>query len=112
MKNDLSDTEAALLEDKKFLADLEKGCGTKTAEHDAAVKARAEELVALAETIKILNDDDALELFKSTLPSASASLMQLEESASTARARAVTTLRSAHRVASSQAKPAIDMLLL
>merc|ERR1719220_3131660 len=29
-----------------------------------------------------------------------------------ARARAVTTLRSAHRVASSQAKPAIDMLLL
>merc|ERR1719264_1772058 len=71
MKNDLSDTQAALLEDKKFLADLEKGCSTKTGEFEAAQKTRAEELVALAETIKILNDDDALELFKKALPSAS-----------------------------------------
>merc|ERR1719412_1403865 len=73
MKNDLSDTEASLLEDKKFLADLEKGCSTKTGEFEEAQKTRAEELVALAETIKILNDDDALELFKKTLPSAAAS---------------------------------------
>ena len=33
---------------------------------------RAEELVALAKTFKALNDDDALELFKKTLPSAGA----------------------------------------
>jgi hypothetical protein len=33
-------------------------------------------LLALADTIKILNDDDALELFKKTLPGAS-SLLQL-----------------------------------
>ena len=32
---------------------------------------RAQEAVALAETIKILNDDDALDLFKKTLPSPS-----------------------------------------
>ena len=36
-------------------------------------RVRAEELVALADTIKILNDDDALDLFKKTLPSASSS---------------------------------------
>merc|ERR1719171_3228240 len=36
----------------------------------------AAELMALADTIKILNDDDALELFKKTLPSA-ASLLQV-----------------------------------
>merc|ERR1719271_2318538 len=72
MKNDLSDTQAALLDDKKFLADLSKNCETKQAEWDEITKQRALELVALADTIKILNDDDALDLFKKTLPSASA----------------------------------------
>merc|ERR1719453_1101441 len=80
MKNDLSDTEAALVEDKKFLADLEKNCKTKEAEWDEIVKVRQEELVALADTIKLLNDDDALELFKKTLPGASASFVQLKSS--------------------------------
>merc|ERR1719502_1307655 len=42
------------------------------------MKLRAEELLALADTIKMLNDDDALELFKKTLPSASASLLQVQ----------------------------------
>merc|ERR1719316_964800 len=38
---------------------------------EETVKMRGLELVAIADTIKILNDDDALELFKKTLPSAS-----------------------------------------
>merc|ERR1740127_177609 len=76
MKNDLGDTAEALVEDKKFLADLEKNCKTKEEEWAVIVKTRNEELLALADTIKILNDDDALELFKKTLPSASASLLQ------------------------------------
>merc|ERR1719392_37037 len=77
LKEDLSDTEAAYMEDKQFLADLEKNCATKTAEWEVVVTTRTQELAALADTIKILNDDDALELFKKTLPSASASLMQV-----------------------------------
>merc|ERR1719502_812136 len=32
MKNDLTDTEEALIEDQKFLADLEKNCATKEKE--------------------------------------------------------------------------------
>merc|ERR1719262_874536 len=68
MKEDLDDTGKALLEDKKFLADLSKNCKTKQGEHDANMKMRAEEVLALADTIKILNDDDALELFKKTFP--------------------------------------------
>ena len=32
MKNDLSDTEAALIENQKFLADLDKDCKIKEAE--------------------------------------------------------------------------------
>merc|ERR1719145_414336 len=76
MQNDLTDTEEALLADKGFLAELEKGCATKTAEWEEIVKTRADELAALAETIKVLNDDDALELFKKTLPSSSLSFIQ------------------------------------
>merc|ERR550537_2092160 len=45
-----------------------KGCSTAQADYDSRVKGRAEELVAVQETIKILNDDDALDLFKKTLP--------------------------------------------
>merc|ERR1719181_1942926 len=75
MKNDLGDTAEALAEDKKFLADMEKNCAKKTAEWETIVKTRNEELLALADTIKILNDDDSLELFKKTLPGASASFV-------------------------------------
>merc|ERR1719316_1037274 len=78
MKNDLGDTEEALVEDKKFLADLEKNCDKKAAEWDTIVKTRNEELLALADTIRVLNDDDSLELFKKTLPGASASLLQVK----------------------------------
>jgi len=53
------------------LADLEKNCATKKDEWAVRQKLRAEEQLALADTIKILNDDDALDLFKSTLPSPS-----------------------------------------
>jgi len=69
LKEDLDDTKKALAADKTFLAELEKSCGTKEAEWAERSKTRTEELLALADTIKILNDDDALELFKKTLPS-------------------------------------------
>merc|ERR1712176_326476 len=88
MKNDLSETEAALLEDQKFLADLEKSCATKTAEWEERSKTRSEELLALADTIKILNDDDALELFKKTLPSAGSSFVQVHVSIESMQAKA------------------------
>merc|ERR1712204_130315 len=91
MKNDVGDTQEALIEDKKFLANLEENCEKKKAEWEVIVKTRAEELAALADTWKVLNDDDALELFKKTLPSAS-SFMQIEVSARNLRARALTEL--------------------
>merc|ERR1719412_51976 len=93
MKEDLTDTEKAFIEDKKFLADLEKNCATKTAEYEVVVRTRTEELAALAETIKVLNDDDALDLFKKTLPSASASLLQTRARAATFRARALAAVK-------------------
>merc|ERR1719162_1014338 len=71
LKIDLEDTSAALAEDTKFLKNMDATCAAKTAEWAVITKARGEELVAIAETIKILNDDDALELFKKTLPGSS-----------------------------------------
>merc|ERR1719380_103091 len=97
MKNDLGDTAEALIEDKKFLADLEKNCDKKAAEWDTIVKTRNEELLALADTIKVLNDDDALELFKKTLPGASASLLQLQVNTGSARSAALAAIRGAPR---------------
>merc|ERR1719316_1713409 len=46
-------------------------CAKKKVEWALRQKMRAQELAALADTIRILNNDDSLELFKKTLPSAS-----------------------------------------
>merc|ERR1719439_521534 len=78
IKDDIDDTSSALAEDKAFLKELEKGCDTKAAEWEERKKTRAAELLALAETIKILNDDDALELFKKTLPAPGVGLVQMQ----------------------------------
>jgi septal ring factor EnvC (AmiA/AmiB activator) len=94
MKNDLTDTEEALAADKEFLANMEKTCAAKEAEWEVRVKTRNDELAALADAIKMLNDDDALELFKKTLPSASASFMQVEVSSSSMRAMALAKIRA------------------
>merc|ERR1719331_2723282 len=95
MKEDLDDTQKSLLEDKKFLANLGKNCAIKTKEHEENMKMRGEELLALADTIKILNDDDALELFKKTLPGASASFVQMASNANNQRLQALAIVRAA-----------------
>merc|ERR1711972_28329 len=74
MKNDLEDTQETLADDKTFKRDLDANCARKADEVELRRKTRAEELLAIADTIKILNDDDALELFKKTLPGASSFL--------------------------------------
>jgi len=95
LTNDLEDTKEALAEDSKFLAELEKGCETKTAEWEEIKKTRAEEIVALSETIKVLNDDDSLDLFKKTLPSASASLLQIQDGMSERKSQALSLIQAA-----------------
>merc|ERR1719364_444713 len=92
-KEDLDDTTKAIAEDEQFLKDLEKDCKTKDEEWATRCKVRAEELLAIADTIKILNDDDALELFKKTLPAPS--LMQLKTSARAMKQKALVALQQA-----------------
>jgi septal ring factor EnvC (AmiA/AmiB activator) len=92
MKEDLDDTSKALVEDKKFLAELEKDCGTKEGDWNERCKIRAEELLAIGDTIKILNDDDALDLFKKTLPSSS--LLQMQRTSAEVKQQALAFLRA------------------
>jgi hypothetical protein len=98
MQEDHSDTEKSLAEDKKFLIDITKNCYTKEKEKETNDKLRADELLALADTIKILNDDDALDLFKKTLPTPS--LLQLAVTSKAMKQQALAALmqrRKHHR---------------
>merc|ERR1719245_2220382 len=94
-----------------FLQGLEKSCKTKTAEWEERSKTRSEELMALADTIKILNDDDALELFKKTLPSAGSSFVQFGAGFSKLRSRALAVLRGARTSAGIRMQTGLDFLV-
>merc|ERR1719161_573056 len=74
------------------------------------MKLRGEELLALADTIKILNDDDALELFKKTLPGASASFMQVTVTAKDQLQKALSIVRDAQK--SHGKRPELNFLAL
>jgi hypothetical protein len=80
MKNDLEDTIEDQGESQKFLQDLAGNCKKKKGEWASYKEMQGQEMLALADTIKVLNDDDALELFKKTLPGAASSLMQVKAS--------------------------------
>merc|ERR1719174_1072596 len=71
-KADLESTQKAVAEDTAFKANLAKSCATKQQEWDERCKLRAQEIEAISDTIELLNSDDALELFKKTMPSAAA----------------------------------------
>merc|ERR1719313_630616 len=106
MMEDLDDTKKSLEEDKAFLADLEKNCATKEAEWAARQKLRSQEILALVDTIKILNDDDALELFKKTLSSPGASLLQVQVKSKEIQHQALRALKSTSQ------DPRLDLIAL
>merc|ERR1719426_42537 len=91
--DDIKDTTSEMEETQAFLANLGAQCATKKKEWAERSKVRAEEIAAISEAIKILNDDDALDLFKKTLSLAQRDSMQfLQENSkmsTVARAREV-----------------------
>merc|ERR1719248_515535 len=62
--DDIEDTTAEMKETQAFLANLGAQCAEKKKEWAERQSMRAEEVAAIGEAIKILNDDDALDLFK------------------------------------------------
>merc|ERR1719407_460384 len=63
----LEDTNTELEDATKYLAALVASCEQRRKDRD---KMRTEEIAAISEAIKILTDDDALEVFKKAVPSA------------------------------------------
>jgi hypothetical protein len=67
---ELEDTKAQLELDRTFLANLKKKCSMSSDEFDQRVKDRMEEIIAVEDTIKILNDDKSFENFDTTVNAA------------------------------------------
>merc|ERR1719440_821974 len=66
-KEDLEDTTSAMEADQAFLVDLKERCSVSDTEWEERSKTRALEIAAVGETIKILTDEDAHDLFASTM---------------------------------------------
>merc|ERR1719387_1322242 len=90
--DDIEDTTAEMKETEAFVANLASTCATKKKEWAERQAMRAEEISAVSEAIKILNDDDALDLFKKTLSLSQTSMRFIQTS--TKRAGALRAARS------------------
>jgi len=107
-ENDLTDTRESLKQNENLLTQLDKECDSKEAQYEQNKKMRAEELAAIAETIKILNDDDALDLFKKTLPEGG-SFLQVRVTAQMVRQRAIEAI---HQAIEDSRSPHLDFITL
>merc|ERR1719324_1181402 len=65
--DEIEDTTKEMTDTQAFIANLASMCATKKKEWAERQQMRSEEIAAVSEAIKILNDDDALDLFKKTL---------------------------------------------
>merc|ERR1719231_1608013 len=79
-------------ETEAFLANLGAQCAEKKKEWAERQSMRAEEIAAIGEAIKILNDDDALDLFKKTLSLSQTSAVFLQSTTTSSRAARARTL--------------------
>merc|ERR1719316_715458 len=68
--DDIEDTTEEVADSEKFAKQLEEQCGVKEKEWAEREKLRSEEIAAISDAIGILNDDDALDVFKKAIPSA------------------------------------------
>merc|ERR1719352_1580687 len=92
--DDIEDTTAEMTETNAFVANLASTCALKNKEWGERQTMRAEEIAAVSQAIKILNDDDALDLFKKTMALPQTSMRFMQTSAKHASA-----LRAARSIA-------------
>lgn len=64
----LDDTKAEITDSQAMLTTLETTCDDRKKEWEARLKIRDDEISAISEAISILNDDDALDVFKKAVP--------------------------------------------
>merc|ERR1719262_1675230 len=64
----LDDTKSEVKDSQAMLSLLEGTCESRKKEWEARLKMRDNEIAAVSEAISILNDDDALDVFKKAIP--------------------------------------------
>ena len=69
METERSEAESTLLADGELAYKLDGGCAAQASECEERQRFRAEEVVDTRGNIKLLNDDDSVEVLKVTLPS-------------------------------------------
>merc|ERR1719272_1256160 len=101
-KEDLGQTQAALAEDQKFLGNLGKMCAEGEGNFAARKNARLSEIQAVAQTIAILESDEAKDAMDTTF-----SLVQTDRTTDKRRHEAAAVLR---RVAAKSGSPDLSLL--
>merc|ERR1719163_2498396 len=89
-KEDLDQTEQELLEDKKYLANLNKMCAEGDSAFEKRKASRLEEIKAVTETIEILTADEARDAMSGTY-----NFLQVTSHQNSRRAQAAAVLREA-----------------
>eukprot|EP00933_Yihiella_yeosuensis_P018779 TRINITY_DN1531_c1_g1_i1.p2 TRINITY_DN1531_c1_g1~~TRINITY_DN1531_c1_g1_i1.p2 ORF type:complete len:691 (-),score=235.05 TRINITY_DN1531_c1_g1_i1:178-2250(-) len=112
LKGQLSDAQNALGKDFAVVEALAKECKAKTADFEVRTKTRAEELVAVQDTIKILSSDDALETFKKNLPAASFLQLSSGSGKENLRKKALGLVQKFGKSKSKNTKVVLDTVLL
>jgi len=100
-EENLEDTNAALAADRQFLADIKEKCATMDADWEHRTKTRSDEVAAVSEAIKILNEDEAHDGYAKTVNKAAPDFLQLSSHRSSMRA-------SVHRILSDAAAKSQD----
>jgi hypothetical protein len=108
--DDIEDTTSEMAETEAFVANLASTCAAKKKEWAERCAMRAEEISAVSQAIKILNDDDALDLFKKTLSLSQSSIRFLQTSAT--QAYALRASKALAAVASKDSKHAPQLALI
>ena len=106
MKHELGEMGESIEDDKKMLAELKKSCSKKASDWEVRKAARAEEQLALKDTIKILSDDKSLDLFRAR----SAAFLQLSTNREKARHEALAMIAAAKQKDASH--PELNFLAL
>ena len=95
LKGDLAETKRSLAADETLADKLAQNWDNQSSEWDERWRSRAEDLLAINETIKLLNDDDALELLQTTRTNPSS--VQVHRSATEYEAKVLAHQVSGHR---------------
>lgn len=104
----LEDTQEELADSQKMLKTLLTTCDSKKAEFEARLKLRTDEIMAISEAVTILNDDDALDVFKKAVP---ASLVETQDQSGFLQTKSENRLKQAVDIVRAASQKASDVHL-